>query len=289
MTIDRFLNDAQDRVNHFFKTILPAGDSALHEAMRYAIENGGKRIRPALVYAVGEAFGFFDAPSLDYIAASIECMHSYSLVHDDLPAMDDDDLRRGKPSCHVAFDEATAILCGDALQCFSFELLTSSAIPAEKMGALVSCLAKNAGYNGMALGQHYDLIQRANTEAALREMHALKTGRLIEASIAMPCCLLTDLNPRAREAMIAYAKHIGLAYQICDDILDCTQSTEMLGKPAQSDEKNEKQTYVSFYGLEKAREMMQAEVNSAQNAITALNLQSSILAELADYFIARTT
>lgn len=286
--ISAFLSASQIRVNAFLKTVLPQGDNQLHQAMRYAIGNGGKRIRPVLIYAVADTFGQLSHPGLDYLAAAIECMHSYSLVHDDLPAMDDDELRRGMPSCHIEFDEATAILCGDALQCFSFELLSNSAIPSDRVAALVRCFAKKSGFNGMALGQHYDLVGRANTEHELLEMHTLKTGRLIEAAIEMPAILLDQISAEDHAALSRYAKHLGLAFQICDDILDCTQSTEALGKPAQSDMKNEKHTYVSFYGLDEATRMLNHEVGQAKEAIVSLSSGPGILDAIADYFLLRT-
>jgi len=287
LTLNDFWSQAQKEINCALEGYLPPISSRLHEAMHYVIFNGGKRLRALLVYAVAEVFGEKNANILNHVAAAIECMHSYSLVHDDLPAMDDDDLRRGKPSCHVAFDEATAILCGDTLQCFAFGLLAKTPVSAEKVKDLIILLSDAVGSEGMALGQHYDLISRCDTAEELRSLHYLKTGRLIQASVLMAYTALPHHDEKIFEHLSAYGEHIGLAYQICDDILDCESSTEALGKPAKSDIKNKKTTFVTFYGLDEAKKFMQSEVAKAKEQLAKINLQDTYLSEIADLFIAR--
>lgn len=255
--------------------------------MHYAVFNGGKRFRPLLAYTVANVFNINDSNIIDPIACALECMHSYSLVHDDLPAMDDDDLRRGKASCHIAFDEATAILCGDALQCFAFELLCKTKLAAEKITHLIQLLCVAVGPHGMALGQHYDLLGRCDTAEELKSLHEFKTGKLITASVMMAYHASGDENNDTQLYLQKYANHLGIAFQICDDILDVTKSSDELGKPANSDIKNKKMTYVNFHGLGKARLLMQHEIEQAKNALAKINLRENYLAAIADFFIAR--
>lgn len=211
----------------------PAGPAEqLFAAMRYSVFNGGKRIRPALCFAAAEAIADSDRNTAK-VAAALEMVHAYSLIHDDLPAMDDDDLRRGKPTCHIQFDEATAILAGDALQCLAFEQLTQlSDLPAEVSLKLVAMLANYGGCNGMVTGQAIDLAATGNLLELeqLKQMHALKTGALIEASILMGALATHQADPEQLAALKEFAQAIGLAFQIQDDILDVESSTEQLGK-----------------------------------------------------------
>jgi geranylgeranyl diphosphate synthase type II len=227
----------------------------LFAAMRYSVFNGGKRIRPALCFAAAEAIADSDRNTAK-VAAALEMVHAYSLIHDDLPAMDDDDLRRGKPTCHIQFDEATAILAGDALQCLAFEQLTQlSDLPAEVSLKLVAMLANYGGCNGMVTGQAIDLAATGNLLELeqLKQMHALKTGALIEASILMGALATHQADPEQLAALKEFAQAIGLAFQIQDDILDVESSTEQLGKQQGSDRSNGKSTYTSILGVEAAR------------------------------------
>ena len=227
----------------------------LFAAMRYSVFNGGKRIRPALCFAAAEAIADSDRNTAK-VAAALEMVHAYSLIHDDLPAMDDDDLRRGKPTCHIQFDEATAILAGDALQCLAFEQLTQlSDLPAEVSLKLVAMLGNYAGCNGMVTGQAIDLAATGNLLELeqLKQMHALKTGALIEASILMGALATHQADPEQLAALKEFAQAIGLAFQIQDDILDVESSTEQLGKQQGSDRSNGKSTYTSILGVEAAR------------------------------------
>lgn len=227
----------------------------LFAAMRYSVFNGGKRIRPALCFAAAEAIADSDRNTAK-VAAALEMVHAYSLIHDDLPAMDDDDLRRGKPTCHIQFDEATAILAGDALQCLAFEQLTQlSDLPAEVSLKLVTMLANYGGCNGMVTGQAIDLAATGNLLELeqLKQMHALKTGALIEASILMGALATHQAGPEQLAALKEFAQAIGLAFQIQDDILDVESSTEQLGKQQGSDRSNGKSTYTSILGVEAAR------------------------------------
>ena len=234
----------------------PAGPAEqLFAAMRYSVFNGGKRIRPALCFAAAEAIADSDRNTAK-VAAALEMVHAYSLIHDDLPAMDDDDLRRGKPTCHIQFDEATAILAGDALQCLAFEQLTQlSDLPAEVSLKLVAMLGNYGGCNGMVTGQAIDLAATGNLLELeqLKQMHALKTGALIEASILMGALATHQADPEQLAALKEFAQAIGLAFQIQDDILDVESSTEQLGKQQGSDRSNGKSTYTSILGVEAAR------------------------------------
>jgi len=240
------------------ESILPSPEGPaeqLFAAMRYSVFNGGKRIRPALCFAAAEAIADSDHNTAK-VAAALEMVHAYSLIHDDLPAMDDDDLRRGKPTCHIQFDEATAILAGDALQCLAFEQLTQlSDLPAEVSLKLVAMLANYGGCNGMVTGQAIDLSATGNwlELEQLKQMHALKTGALIEASILMGALATHQADSEQLAALKEFAQAIGLAFQIQDDILDVESSTEQLGKQQGSDRSNGKSTYTSILGVEAAR------------------------------------
>ena len=242
------------RITQALENALPAATALpgrLHEAMRYATLNGGKRIRPLIVYATGECLSVEPA-LLDAPAAAIELIHAFSLVHDDLPAMDDDDLRRGLPTVHKQFDEATAILAADALQPLAFAtLINASGFSAEQKAALVGLLANACGSFGMTGGQSIDLESEGLTLTpdALEEMYALKTGALIHASVMSVCCVADNLPSASRDSLDQFARCLGLAFQIKDDILDVEGETEVIGKPAGSDEKKRKATYPSLFGL----------------------------------------
>ncbi|WP_295513153.1 polyprenyl synthetase family protein, partial [Thiolapillus sp.] len=256
---DTFSSDCVIRVEKALDHNLPATTIEprnLHEAMRYATFNGGKRVRPLLVYAAGTACGG-DMDVLDIPACAVELIHSYSLVHDDLPAMDDDDLRRGKPTCHKVYDEATAILVGDALQSLAFELLARSTdrIPAETRLNMLRILANASGSRGMAGGQAMD-IDGVDQELSLPEleiMHIHKTGALIRASVQLG--VLSAGGSKEQLAKLEhYAKAIGLAFQVQDDILDITENTHTLGKTQGKDAADNKPTYPALLGLDGARQ-----------------------------------
>jgi len=230
----------------------------LHEAMHYAVMNGGKRIRPLLVYASGEALEI-DAENLTPAAAAIELLHCFSLVHDDLPSMDDDQLRRGQPSVHVAFNEATAILAADALQSLAFHILAVDPIyqHQENIPAnLIALLAQASGTNGMSGGQALDLNAEGKTldQAELEHIYRLKTGKLLRACVISAVCLTPLINLDKNQSLERFIDSIGLAFQIKDDILDVEGQTKRIGKPKGSDESKAKATYPSLFGLEASKQ-----------------------------------
>ncbi len=264
----------------------------LHTAMRYAVFNGGKRLRPILVYAAGHSFGVPHA-ILDAPASAIECIHAYSLVHDDLPAMDDDDLRRGKPTCHIAFDEATAILAGDALQTLAFYILGHSLdkqIPCATQVQMIALLAQASGSYGMVGGQAIDLaaVGREISEAELENMHIHKTGALIRASVMLGAYCSTNASPTQLKQLDHYAKCIGLAFQVMDDILDETGDTAVLGKPHGADRALNKPTYPYILGLEASRELSQELCDDAINTLSSFDEQADPLRDIARFIIERT-
>jgi farnesyl diphosphate synthase len=282
----------QARVESALARALPAADHEprrLHAAMRYAVLGGGKRVRPLLAFAAGEATGA--APErLDAVACAVELIHAYSLVHDDLPCMDDDVLRRGKPTVHVEFDEATALLAGDALQSVAFEVLAAQQLaddPARQV-AILHALGVAAGSRGMAGGQAIDLaaVGRAMALPELELMHIMKTGALIRASVALGAQCGA---PRAGELehLDRYARCVGLAFQVVDDVLDAEGSTATLGKTAGKDAARNKPTYVSLLGAPRARELAQSLRREAHEALAVLGPRATRLADLADFIVAR--
>jgi len=252
----------------------PAG---LGEAMRYAVLDGGKRLRPLLVLAASEAVDGNEEAALR-AACAAELIHAYSLVHDDMPCMDNDVLRRGKPTVHVQFGQAQALLAGDALQALAFELLTpdDAAIPAQVQAALCRLLAQSAGHAGMAGGQAIDLasVGRALTEAQLREMHRRKTGALLQASVMMGAAC-GAAGPAARQALSDYGAAVGLAFQVVDDILDVTADSATLGKTAGKDAAQDKPTYVSLLGLDHSRAYAQELLAQALQALGVSGLRDT--------------
>ncbi len=271
--LDRLLQSYTERVNAQLEQIIPKPTgpaSQLLEAMRYSVFNGGKRVRPALCFAAAEAVAQADLNTAK-VAAALEMIHAYSLIHDDLPAMDDDDLRRGMPTCHIQFDEATAILAGDALQSLAFKQLAELDLPASNSLRLVAILSDLAGCNGMVSGQAVDLAATGKqlTVDELNYMHNHKTGALIEASLVMGALATNTASDEQVDALRQFARAIGLAFQIQDDILDVESSTEQLGKSQGSDSANNKATYTSVLGVERAR----TEVAQLYNqSIESLNL-----------------
>ncbi|HIK76270.1 MAG TPA: geranyl transferase [Alcanivorax sp.] len=270
----------------------PAASDAprLAEAMRYAALAGGKRIRPMLVYAACRLAGGSLAQA-DVPAVAVELIHAYSLVHDDLPAMDDDDLRRGQPTCHRAFDEATAILAGDTLHTLAFELLSRAGdYPDGARIGMVRALTQAAGGAGMAAGQMQDMAAHGQLQdvAALERMHYLKTGRLITASLTLGYLAAGRADADLARNLAAYGDAIGLAFQIQDDILDVTMDTEQLGKPSKSDEKHGKSTFPALLGLQASRERAQALCRQARAALAGYGDAAGPLQQLADYIVQRS-
>jgi len=284
----------QTRVQAVLDAALPAPHlipQRLHAAQRYAVLGGGKRLRPLLVYCTGEALQIPPA-ILDAPAAAVELIHSYSLVHDDLPAMDNDDLRRGQATTHRAFDEATAILAGDALQVLAFSLLSRDRTPGISSDArlkMIQILADASGTTGMAGGQAIDLaaVGRALTLAELEAMHRLKTGALIRASVLMAAACSQDLGIANWEALDGYAQDIGLAFQIQDDILDVEGNTEEIGKTSGADAARDKPTYPSVMGLEAAKSRARELTLRACERLASLGDSAKVLAWLASYVIER--
>ncbi len=280
------------RIDRRLDEALPAPvaiPARLHEAMRYAVFNGGKRVRPLLVYAAGECLGV-DADKLDAPAAAIELIHAFSLVHDDLPAMDDDHLRRGKPTVHIQYDEATAILAADALQPLAFAVLAKlEGVPASANNALVSLIADACGSTGMTGGQAMDLAAEGVElgAAELEEMYALKTGALIHAAVVSACVLCDGLDRERREALDAFGRLIGIAFQIKDDILDVEGETHVIGKPAGADERLGKATYPSLFGLERSRRRCDELLERALERLSVCGDPAEPLAWLARYIVER--
>jgi geranylgeranyl diphosphate synthase, type II len=284
----------QARVQKVLDNALPSADlipQRLHAAQRYAVLGGGKRLRPLLVYCTGEALSI-PVAALDAAAAAVELIHSYSLVHDDLPAMDDDDLRRGQPTTHRAFDEATAILAGDALQVLAFSLLShdrSAEISADAQLRMIQILADASGTAGMAGGQAIDLaaVGRSINLEELESMHRLKTGALIRASVLMAAACSPGLSAARWAALDGYAQDIGLAFQIQDDILDVEGLTEEIGKTSGADAARAKPTYPSVLGLETAKTRARELRHRACERLAPLGESARVLAWLAAYVIER--
>ncbi len=284
----------QARIEQQLAARLPAPDAPparLHQALRYAVLGGGKRVRPMLVYATAAALAIPES-QVDGAACAVELIHAYSLVHDDLPAMDNDDLRRGQPTCHKAFDEATAILAGDALQVLAFETLASGPglpdDPAVRL-KLVQLLAIASGTSGMAGGQALDLAAtgRQLTIQEVEAMHASKTGALIRASILMAATCVPGLDAAVLETLDEYARAIGLAFQIQDDLLDVEGDPLLLGKATGADQAANKPTYPSVAGIDAARQRMLALHQQALELLRVPGLQGAPLASMSDWLVLR--
>lgn len=262
----------------------------LHEAMRYAALDGGKRLRPMLVLAAAELGDCVQA-ACEATLAAVECIHVYSLVHDDMPEMDNDTLRRGKPTCHVAYGVATALLVGDALQTLAFELLSRPTdLPAARQLWMLNVLARASGSAGMAGGQAIDLANVGHDlpQAALEQMHSLKTGALIRAAVQLGALSCPDVDDAALAALDEYATKLGLAFQVIDDVLDCAADTATLGKTAGKDADADKPTYVKLLGLDAARDYAAQLVNEAVAALVPFGERAMRLRELAEFTIGRT-
>ncbi len=261
----------------------------LHQAMRYAVLGGGKRIRPLLVYATGTLLGA-SPESLDRPAAAVELIHAYSLIHDDLPAMDDDDLRRGRPTCHRAYDEATAILAGDALQCLAFELLCSDREDPRMQLDMLAALSVASGTRGMAGGQAMDLgaVGLKLDVDALEAMHRMKTGALIRAAVRLGA-LAAHAGDTLMKALDDFADALGLAFQIRDDILDVEGTAEALGKTAGKDARADKPTYSSLLGGEEAQRRLAVESARMRDALERCSMADSLLAGIGRFAVGRSS
>lgn len=288
--VNQTLNQAISQQAAVFATKDHKALMRLQKACLYSVENGGKRLRPALFYACCNAYPHtISEHDQDLISAAIECIHSYSLVHDDLPAMDDDSLRRGQPTCHIAFDEATAILVGDGLQALAFELLSQcQTVPSQQIVQLVKLLAQAAGNFGMVGGQMMDLHSDAKTSdiATLENTHRLKTGAIIRICAQMASAACQQPEDQS-QALDNYAEDIGLAFQVHDDILDIEADTQTLGKTAGSDIQQNKQTYPALLGLEQAKVFRQKLLDDALDALKQASINSPTLVDLAQFVIAR--
>lgn len=286
-----WMRNAQSGMEDVLATLLPpdtAAPARLHEAMRYAVLDGGKRVRPLLVFAAGELHDA-DRNALARAAAAVEMIHAYSLVHDDMPCMDDDALRRGKPTVHVKYDEATALLVGDALQSQAFMVLSEAGNDAARTVAMLRVLAQASGSVGMCGGQAIDLASVGVTLslAELEQMHRLKTGALLRASVMLGA--LCGRMPDAAEtaALDAYAAAVGLAFQVVDDVLDATADSQTLGKTAGKDAVDHKPTYVSILGLEQSQALAQKLREDAHRALLPFGDKARRLRELADLIVQR--
>ncbi|MCP3708768.1 polyprenyl synthetase family protein [Paraburkholderia sp. CNPSo 3274] len=293
MTFDQWTRQVLDRVESALDHYLPAADvlpAPLHDAMRYAVMGGGKRVRPLLCHAAGELTNA-TPEALDAAACALEMIHVYSLVHDDMPCMDDDDMRRGKPTVHVKYDEPTALLVGDALQSQAFIALTSDVLATQRQASLVRELALASGSIGMAGGQAIDLasVGHSLTREQLETMHRLKTGALLRAAVRMGALAGETPSAESLAALDKYAAAVGLAFQVVDDILDVTADSATLGKTAGKDAKDGKPTYVSIIGLDASRALAQQLRADAHAALEPFGARAQRLAELADLVVNRVS
>jgi farnesyl diphosphate synthase len=289
---DDWMKTVQAGSENDLSGFLPSADAIptkLHAAMRYALLGGGKRVRPLLVYAAGALFGA-EAATLSRAAAAVEMIHAYSLVHDDMPCMDDDELRRGKPTVHVAYDEATALLVGDALQSQAFLVLSeATTIPPARLVTMLRLLTHASGSAGMCGGQAIDLdsVGVSLTLEQLEQMHQLKTGALLRASVVLGALAGKDLDQNELNALNVYARAIGLAFQVVDDVLDATADSATLGKTAGKDAADNKPTYVSILGLAPSRALAEKLRLDAHAALAPFGEKALRLRELADLIVQR--
>jgi len=282
--IDEYLANVRENVNQKFINIIKS-DSQVSKAMLHTVLAPSKCIRAGIVRAAAELEGILNKESVYNLETAVEAMHSYSLIHDDLPAMDDDDMRRGQPSNHIAYGEATAILAGDALHSLAYEIVANDThLSVEHKVNIIKLLSDACGFNGMILGQQLDLESEGLDYGDINKIHALKTGRLISASLALPIT-----NSELRMKLKTVGEDIGLAFQIMDDVLEETASSAALGKDSGSDVKNKKLTYVSVYGLEHAIKNAEKLIDQSKNKIIDLdgNLNSKSLLEICDFIISR--
>ena len=287
--LQRAREDVEAHLNRYFEQPLNT-EKNIKEATHYGVLNGGKRLRPYLVYATGRMMGA-DKADLDILAAAIECIHSYSLVHDDLPAMDDDDLRRGRPTCHIVYGEAQAILAGDALQTLAFDLIANHqfAVSASQQVKMIASLSKASGIEGMVGGQALDIeaTDKEITVAQLERIHQLKTGALLNCAITLGALSAKSCDEHTLAQLNRFGQAIGLAFQVQDDILDVEADTETLGKPQGSDVAANKATYPALLGMAGAKQKAQDLLAQAHQALEAIDYDTSELASLASYIVER--
>ncbi len=291
--LKQLMQDYQQRVDSHIKAVLSHTSNIateLHQAMAYSIYNGGKRIRPILVYLTGQALNS-SAEKLDSAACAVELIHCYSLVHDDMPCMDDDDLRRGQPTCHKQFSQATALLTGDALQTLAFETLAhDNNLKASQIVAMIKALSLNSGIAGMAGGQAIDLYATGSNDLSLQDlktMHEHKTGALIRASVQLGALSFLNIDAEKLLALDNYAKNIGLSFQIKDDILDIESDTQTLGKQQGADIELNKVTYPALLGLDGAKKMAEECHQNALESLIDFDQQADPLRLLSEYIIIR--
>jgi farnesyl diphosphate synthase len=294
VTLSTIQEDVQTRIDRklaFFIDQQTQTADKLIAAMKYSIFSGGKRMRPMLLSIVGSMLDA-DPDDLDVASMSIECIHAYSLIHDDLPAMDDDALRRGKPTNHIQFGEATAILAGDALQTLAFEIVLNHPLSQDNSAKridMAKVIAKASGVNGMCAGQSIDLLAtgREISLAQLTELHQLKTGALLRACVSLGAILAPNISDEHTQQLQKYASKIGLAFQVQDDILDVISDSETLGKPQGSDTDLNKNTFVSHLGLEGSQSFLQRLHNEALQAIASLPYNTAQLKAFTDFLVSR--
>jgi farnesyl diphosphate synthase len=277
----------KERVQHNLEKTLPA-NTLLDEAMRYSVLNGGKRLRPLLTYCTGQSFNT-SLDDLDAAAMSVELIHCFSLIHDDLPAMDNDDLRRGQPTCHKQFNEATAILAGDALQSVAYQVLSQSHLPAKIKLQLIQTLSYATGHDGMVLGQVLDM-QAENTACSIDDLkliHSKKTGALIQASVIMGG-QIAQCNNTELDVLNRFGAHLGLAFQIKDDLLELESDPLTLGKSNRSDENNNKSTFPLILGAQASKQQLQTTHQHALDALNNLNTNTTMLKQLLDWTLIRS-
>ena len=292
MNLNEFAAWVRDRINAFMQNYLNTLDNdapSLKEAMSYGLILGGKRSRPLLVYAVGKALGAQDA-NLDFVAAAVECIHAYSLIHDDMPEMDNDKLRRGNPTVHVKFGAADALLAGDALQTLGFAFISSDAstLSDSQKVKLCALLAKNAGYLGMCGGQAIDLASEGKhiPLEKLRLLHSKKTGALIKAAVLMGA-ICADADAKTLSILDRYATYVGLAFQVWDDVLDVIGDTKLIGKTVGSDISLDKSTYPALMGLEAAKQFANDMADKAIEILKELNCDTTLLQAFAKFTVSR--
>ncbi len=293
MDLNALLKDYKQMVENRIEELFPEADCSYNEvikAARYSLLNGGKRIRPVIMMEFCKLCGGNSEDALDF-AVALEMIHTYSLIHDDLPCMDNDDMRRGKPSCHKAFGEDIALLCGDALLTEAFFVASNANVSADKRLNAISFLSTNAGVHGMIGGQVLDLSFEENKPdaAALQDMYMRKTGALLIAAASIGCISAGKYDQETLKSAAKYGYNLGLAFQIVDDILDVTANEEVLGKPVGSDDKNNKTTFVSLYGLSEAFAIAAQLSNSALDALDEIGGDTEALYEITNYLLDRNS
>lgn len=284
-----FMGQAKQRVDRLLQASIPLSNHGIHQAMAYSVLSGGKRLRPIILYATADSLSL-PLEAVDDVACAVELIHCYSLIHDDLPAMDDDDLRRGKPTCHIAFNEATAILAGDALQTLAFEQMSKANhhINAEQQLKMIQQLSQAIGMRGMAYGQALDIVaHRRITLDELKEIHWHKTGIFIKACIQLSLIAAKQSDHDCYQKLSEYGDHIGLAFQIQDDILDIEGEANQLGKLPGMDVARNKATYPAVIGMAAAKRQRDELYQQAIEALRAIDMEKTYLAELAALIVQR--